>query len=147
MMSMRLSTETVKIMALGEGSCTCVGPKWLPVKINQIFCTFTVVADKLNAMKTYIVNLYRGKGLKAGPLWLFIEYALNFRNSTRCRIRLERSPRMRKVGCSNPSRNILSRTCTCINRWWQLHFLTLSPRRECHRSSKMTIVNGGSVSQ
>ena len=47
--------------------------------------------------------------------------------------RIERSHRMRKVGCSNP-------------RQWQLHCQTLSNRCDCRASSEMIIIYGTPVS-
>ena len=49
---------------------------------------------------------------------------------------LERSPRKRKVGCSNPSCNIPK----LLKHKWQLQCQTLGNRCECHESSDVRIL-------
>ena len=51
---------------------------------------------------------------------------------------LERSPCKRKVGCSNPCRDIPK----SFKQVRQLHCQTLGVRSECHGSSEITIING-----
>ena len=63
---------------------------------------------------------------------LYVDKIIRWRN------RSERSPCMRKVGCSNPSRD----RPKSLNRCWQHYCQTSGIRCEDHGSSEMTIING-----
>ena len=73
-------------------------------------------------------------------VWCLLQQTLAFQLCVKPRqgiSRLERLPRKRRVGCSNPGRD----------RPNYISCKTLGNGCKCHRSSEMTIINGCSVSQ